>query len=48
MRCQAGPRTAPPRSLNPAVSEALEAVILKATEHNRLDRYQSAEEMKKV
>jgi serine/threonine protein kinase len=37
---------APPRSLNPAISEALEAVILKATEHNPEDRYQSAEEMK--
>jgi serine/threonine protein kinase len=37
---------APPRSLNPAISEALEAVILKATEHNPLSRYQTAEEMK--
>jgi serine/threonine protein kinase/predicted ATPase/DNA-binding SARP family transcriptional activator len=37
---------APPRALNPAVSEALEAVILKATEHNPLSRYQTAEEMK--
>jgi serine/threonine protein kinase len=37
---------APPRSLNPAISEALEAVILKATEHNPLARYQNMEEMK--
>ena len=37
---------APPRSLNPAISEELEAVILKAVEHNPEDRYQSAEEMK--
>jgi tetratricopeptide (TPR) repeat protein len=37
---------APPRSLNPAVSEALEAVVIKATEHNPLNRYQSAEEMR--
>jgi serine/threonine protein kinase len=37
---------APPRSLNPAISEALEAVILKATEHSPLDRYQSVAEMK--
>lgn len=37
---------APPRSLNPAVSEALEAVILKATEIDPLKRYQTAEEMK--
>jgi serine/threonine protein kinase/two-component SAPR family response regulator len=35
-----------PRSLNPAISGALEAVILKATEHNPLSRYQTAEEMK--
>jgi len=35
-----------PRMLNPAISEALEAVILKATEHHPLDRYQSIEEMK--
>jgi len=34
-----------PRSLNPEVSEALEAVILKATEHNPEDRYQSATEL---
>jgi len=37
---------APPRSLNPAISEELEAVILKAVEHKAEDRYQSVEEMK--
>jgi len=37
---------APPRSLNPAISKELEAVILKAVEHHPEDRYQSAEEMK--
>jgi eukaryotic-like serine/threonine-protein kinase len=36
----------PPRSLNPALSKKLEAVILKAVEHKAEDRYQSAEEMK--
>lgn len=36
----------PPRSLNPAVSEALETVILKATEFKAQDRFQSANEMK--
>jgi serine/threonine protein kinase len=37
---------APPRSLNPAISEELEAVIMKATEYNLEHRYQSAEEMR--
>ena len=37
---------APPRSLNPAISDDLEAVILKATEVLPEDRYQSAEEMR--
>jgi predicted ATPase/DNA-binding SARP family transcriptional activator len=37
---------APPRSLNPAISEELAAMIMKAVEHNPEDRYQSAEEMK--
>ncbi len=37
---------APPRSLNPAISEELEAVILRAVEHNPEDRYQGAEELK--
>jgi serine/threonine protein kinase len=37
---------APPRSLNPAISEELETVILKALECDPKDRYQSAEEMK--
>ena len=37
---------APPRSLNPAISDKLEAVILKATEVLPEDRYQSAEEMR--
>jgi tetratricopeptide (TPR) repeat protein len=37
---------APPRSLNPAISQKLEAVILKAVEYHPEDRYQSAEEMK--
>lgn len=36
----------PPRSVNPAISEALEAVILKAVEHKPKDRFQSAAEMK--
>jgi serine/threonine protein kinase len=39
-------QSAPPRSLNPAISEELDAVILKAVEHNPENRYQSAEEMK--
>jgi serine/threonine protein kinase len=37
---------APPRSLNPAVSEELEAAVLKAVEHNPENRYQSAAELK--
>jgi serine/threonine protein kinase len=37
---------APPRSLNPAISERLEAVTLKAVEHNPENRYQSVEELK--
>jgi predicted ATPase/DNA-binding SARP family transcriptional activator len=37
---------APPRSLNPDISEELDAVILRAVEHNPEDRYQSAEELK--
>ncbi|MFC1976623.1 serine/threonine-protein kinase, partial [Chloroflexota bacterium] len=37
---------APPRSLNPAISEELAAVILQATEYKAEDRYQSAAEMK--
>jgi predicted ATPase/DNA-binding SARP family transcriptional activator len=36
----------PPRSLNPDISEELEAVILRAVEHNPEDRHQSAEELK--
>jgi serine/threonine protein kinase len=36
----------PPRALNPAVSEAFETVILKATEHKAKDRYQTAAEIK--
>jgi serine/threonine protein kinase len=36
----------PPRSLNPAISEELEAVIMKAFEPNPENRYQSTEEMK--
>lgn len=35
----------PPRKLNPAISEAMEAVILKATATNREDRYQTCEEL---
>jgi tetratricopeptide (TPR) repeat protein len=37
---------APPRSLNPEISEELEAVILKAVEYRIVDRYQSVEEMR--
>ena len=37
---------APPRSLNPAISQELETVILKAVEHHPEDRYQSVDEMK--
>jgi serine/threonine protein kinase len=37
---------APPRSLNPSISEELETVILKAVEHNPEDRHQNAEELK--
>ncbi len=36
----------PPRLLNPAISEGLEAVILKAVEYEPEDRYRDAEEMK--
>jgi serine/threonine-protein kinase len=36
----------PPRSINPALSQAFEAVILKAVEHKVVDRYASAEAMK--
>ncbi len=36
----------PPRSLNPAVSERLEAVVMKALQYEIEDRYSSAEEMK--
>jgi serine/threonine-protein kinase len=35
-----------PRSLNPRLSEAFEAVILKAVEHKASDRYPTAEVMK--
>lgn len=38
--------SAPPRSLNSAISEQMEAVILKAVEFEVHDRYQNAEEMK--
>jgi serine/threonine protein kinase/tetratricopeptide (TPR) repeat protein len=37
---------APPRSINPSISEKLERVIMKAVEHYPGDRYQSVEEMK--
>jgi serine/threonine protein kinase len=37
---------APPRSLNPTISEDLEAVILKAVEYRAKDRFQTVEEMK--
>ncbi len=37
---------APPRAINPAISEDLEAVILKATARHPEDRYQSVEAMK--
>lgn len=36
----------PPRSLNPGVSERLEAVVMKALQYEIEDRYSSAEEMK--
>jgi outer membrane protein assembly factor BamB/tRNA A-37 threonylcarbamoyl transferase component Bud32 len=36
----------PPRSLNPEVSERLEAVVMKALQYEIEDRYSSAEEMK--
>lgn len=36
----------PPRSLNPGVSEQLEAVVMKALQYDIKDRYASAEEMK--
>ncbi len=36
----------PPRSLNPGVSERLEAVVMKALQYDSKDRYASAEEMK--
>jgi eukaryotic-like serine/threonine-protein kinase len=36
----------PPRALNPTISEALERVILKATEHKPQDRYASMMEMR--
>ena len=35
----------PLRSLNPSISVELEAVIVKAVEHNPEDRYQSVEEL---
>lgn len=38
----------PPRQLNPALSEALEAVILKACSYNAADRYSSAEAMRQA
>jgi predicted ATPase len=37
---------APPRSLNSAISEELEAVVLKAVEYKAIDRHQNAAEMK--
>jgi serine/threonine-protein kinase len=36
----------PPRSRNPALSEAFEAVILKAVEHKAIDRYPTVDAMK--
>jgi len=39
-------REALPRTLNPAVSEALEAVILRAIEYSPEKRYQTADEMR--
>jgi serine/threonine protein kinase len=39
-------KDAPPRSLNPAVSEELEAVVMKAVGYEPEKRYASAEEMK--
>jgi serine/threonine protein kinase len=41
-------RDAPPRSLNPAISAALERVIMKAVEHHPESRYQSIDEMRKA
>jgi hypothetical protein len=38
----------PPRALNPLPSEAFEAVILKAVEHEAVDRFATAEDMKAV
>lgn len=40
--------TAPPRSLNPAVSPHVEAAIMKALAQDRAHRFQSAAEMKQV
>jgi serine/threonine protein kinase len=39
-------RDAPPRSLNPAISEELEAVILKAVEYKPKERYQSVKALR--
>ncbi|MBL7066194.1 MAG: serine/threonine protein kinase [Anaerolineae bacterium] len=40
--------TAPPRSLNPAVSPHVEAAITKALAYDRVHRFQSAQEMKRA
>jgi len=40
--------TAPPRSLNPAVSSHVEAAIMKALAHDRAQRFQTASEMKQA
>jgi len=40
--------SAPPRSLNPAVSPHVEAAITKALAYDRVDRFQSAPEMKRA
>ena len=40
--------TAPPRSLNPAVSPHVESVIMKALAHDRVHRVRSASEMKQA
>ena len=40
--------TAPPRSLNPAVSAHVEAAITKALAYDRAHRFQSAQEMKRA